>query len=238
MKVLVVEDDELIAESLTDILDVLGHESIGTAADAETAIALCNQVHPDIALLDIQIGGDLDGIELAEILHDDFDIPFVFTTAFADGSTLSRAKERGPFGYVIKPYGTNDINAALEVAINAFKRLKEAEVHVSPQIIDHSIMLKVDTKLIKVRVDDILYIEAKGDYGVFKTKDSSYIVHTTMKRVQDRLTKYNFQKVHRSYVVNLSKITDIEDSNMVIEDKLIPISRANKDMLMKRLNLF
>jgi len=105
------------------------------------------------------------------------------------------------------------------------------------KIIDNSIFLKVDAKLIKVKIEDILYIEAKGDYALFKTANKGYIVHSTMKKVQDRLEEFNFQKVHRSFVVNLSKIVDIEESNLLIEDKVIPISRANKEALMKRLNL-
>lgn len=237
-KVLIVEDDPMIAESLSDILEVLGHEVIGTAENADRAIELCNEQEPDIALLDIQIGGDIDGVDLAEMINDEFDLPFIFTTAFADSNTISRAKERGPFGYLVKPYGVKDLNAAIEVAMGAFQRLKKAEKKGGGgQIIERNIFLKVDSKLIKVKIDDILYIEAKGDYALFKTKVKGYIVHGTMKKFQMRLDKFNFQKVHRSFIVNLDKIEDIEESNLLIEGKIIPISRANKEALMQRLNL-
>ncbi|OEK04542.1 LytR/AlgR family response regulator transcription factor [Roseivirga misakiensis] len=237
LKVLVVEDDPMIAESVQDILELLDHEVVGIAEDAETAIQLCNEHTPQIALLDIQIGGDIDGVDLAELINDQFDIPFIFTTAFADDATVARASERGPFGYLVKPYGVKDINAAIEIAMSAYGRLKKAQENPGvSKIIDNSLFLKVDAKLIKVKIDDILYVEAKGDYALFKTLAKGYIVHSTMKRVQERLDQYNFAKVHRSYVVNLSKIVDIEESNLLIEDKVIPISRANKEALMKRLN--
>lgn len=237
-KVLIVEDDPMISESLSDILDVLGHEVIGIADNADRAIELCNEKEPDIALLDIQIAGDIDGVDLAEMINDEFDIPFIFTTAFADANTIGRAKERGPFGYLVKPYGVKDLNAAIEVAMGAFQRLKKAEKKGGGgQIIERNIFLKVDSKLIKVKIDDILYIEAKGDYALFKTKAKGYIVHGTMKKFQLRLDKFNFQKVHRSFIVNLDKIEDIEESNLLIEGKIIPISRANKEALMQRLNL-
>lgn len=239
LRILIVEDDPLIADSLKDILEILGHEAVGIAADAKSAVDICNESEVDIALLDIQIGGDIDGVELAEIINDDFDIPFIFTTAFADNETVSRAKEKGPFGYLVKPYGTKDINAAIEIAIDAFRRLKEAEAKIDTSLIsDFSIFIKVDSKLIKINVEDLLYIEAKGDYALFKTIQKGYIVHTTMKKVQDKLSKYNFQKVHRSFVVNLTKVIDIEESNMLIGEKIIPISRANKAALMNRINLF
>lgn len=237
-KVLIVEDDPMISESLSDILDVLGHEVVGIADNADSAIELCNEKEPHIALLDIQIAGDIDGVELAEMINDEFDIPFIFTTAFADANTIGRAKERGPFGYLVKPYGVKDLNAAIEVAMGAFQRLKKAEKKGGGgQIIERNIFLKVDSKLIKVKIDDILYIEAKGDYALFKTKAKGYIVHGTMKKFQTRLDKFNFQKVHRSFIVNLDKIEDIEESNLLIEGKIIPISRANKEALMQRLNL-
>ena len=177
-------------------------------------------------------------MQLAELLNQNFEIPFIFTTAFADNETITRAKQKGPFGYLVKPYGVKDINAAIEVAMAAFDRLKKAEsASTMSKVIQDSIYLKVDSKLIKVKIDDILYVEAKGDYALFKTKEKGHIVHTTMKRVEDRLTPHNFAKVHRSYVINLSKIIDIEESNLLIDNKVIPISRSNKEALIKRLNL-
>lgn len=238
LKILVVEDDPMIAESVQDILRVLKHEIVGVADDAEKAIAICNESLPDLALLDIQIGGDIDGVDLADLLNQNFQIPFIFTTAFADNDTIARAKSKGPYGYLVKPYGIKDMNAAIEVAMSAFERFKKAsEAPAMSKVIQDSIFLKVDSKLIKVKIDDILYIEAKGDYALFKTKEKGHIVHTTMKRVEERLSGYNFAKVHRSYVINLSKIVDIEESNLLIDNKVIPISRANKEALIQRLNL-
>lgn len=239
MKILVVEDDPMIAQSVFDILSMLDYEVVGIAESGEEAISFCNEKAPDLALLDIQIAGDIDGVELAEIIRDQFDIPFIFTTAFADKSTIERAKAMGPFGYLVKPYGIKEVNAAIEVAKAAFDRLKEAgknSQNVS-KIIDNSLFLKVDNKLIKVKIEDILYIEAKGDYALFKTKTKGYIVHATIKKIEEKLSNYNFQKVHRSFIVNLAKIIDIEESNLLIEDKVIPISRANKEGLINRLNL-
>ena len=238
LKILVVEDDPMIAESVQDILGVLKHEVVGVADDAEKAIAICNETLPDLALLDIQIGGDIDGVDLADLLNQNFQIPFIFTTAFADNDTIDRAKSKGPYGYLVKPYGIKDMNAAIEVAMSAFERFKKAsESPAMSKVIQDSIFLKVDSKLIKVKIEDILYIEAKGDYALFKTKEKGHIVHTTMKRVEDRLNDYNFAKVHRSFVINLAKIIDIEESNLLIDNKVIPISRANKEALIKRLNL-
>lgn len=238
LKVLVVEDDQMIADSVKDILELLNHQVIGIAADAETAISLCNEYKPDIALLDIQIRGDINGVDLAELINDQFDIPFIFTTAFADTNTVTRASEKGPFGYLVKPYGVEEINAAIEVAKGAFDRLKSMEVKVGmSRVMDKSVFLKVNSKLVKVQIDDILYVESVKDYVLFKTLDKYYLVYSTMKNVDKKLCHFNFHKVHRSFIVNLAKIVDMEESNLLIDGKIIPISRSNKETLMGRLNL-
>ncbi len=239
LKVVIVEDDLMISESLKDILRILNHKVVGVADNADEAIELCNKDLPDLALLDIQISGDIDGVDLAEIIRDQFDIPFIFTTAYADNETVLRARDKGPFGYLVKPYGIKEVNAAIQIAKASFDRLKTAEkaaINLS-KIVDNSIFLKVDSKLIKVKIEDILYVEAKGDYALFKTKSKGYIVQTSMKHVEKKLSPFWFQKIHRSFIINLSKIIDIEESNLLIEDKVIPISRANRESLFKRLNL-
>jgi two-component system, LytTR family, response regulator LytT len=239
LKVVIVEDDLMISESLKDILRILNHKVVGVADNADEAIELCNKDLPDLALLDIQISGDIDGVDLAEIIRDQFDIPFIFTTAYADNETVLRARDKGPFGYLVKPYGIKEVNAAIQIAKASFDRLKTAEkaaINLS-KIVDNSIFLKVDSKLIKVKIEDILYVEAKGDYALFKTKSKGYIVQTSMKHVEKKLSPLWFQKIHRSFIINLTKIIDIEESNLLIEDKVIPISRANRESLFKRLNL-
>ena len=239
LKILIVEDDNMISESLREMIEILNHTVVGLADNAEDAIELCNQHSPQLALLDIQIGGDIDGVDLAEIINEQFDIPFIFTTAFADDVTIGRAKETSPFGYLVKPYGIKDINAAIAVAMGVFERLKKTEtLKTISKVIDGSIFLKVDSKLIKVNIEDILYIEAKGDYTLFKTYERGYIVHSTIAKVQDRLGSYGFQKVHRSFVINLSKIVSLEESKLLIAGNTIPISRSNKETLINRLNIY
>jgi DNA-binding LytR/AlgR family response regulator len=239
LKVLIVEDDLMISESLKDILRILNHKVVGIADNADEAIELCNKDLPDLALLDIQISGDIDGVDLAEIIRDQFEIPFIFTTAYADNETVLRARDKGPFGYLVKPYGIKEVNAAIQIAKASFDRLKTAEKAVInlSKIVGESLFLKQDSKLVKIKIEDILYVEAKGDYALFKTKAKGFIVQTTMKHVEEKLGNFYFQKIHRSFIINLSKIIDIEESNLLIEDKVIPISRANRESLFKRLNL-
>lgn len=238
LKIHIVEDEKLIGESLKEILECLNHEVIAISTSVKQALDNLKKDTPDLMLLDIQLEGEKDGIDLAHELDANHDIPFIFTTAFADESTIGRAKEESPYGYIVKPYGIKDINAAIEIAMSNFDKIQSMKSQGEDALVkSKNIYLKVDYRLVKVHEDEIHWIEAKGDYAVFKTDEKSYIVKTTIKNVIEKLDKFKFLKVHRSFIVNLDKVVDIEDSTLLIDKKIIPISRANKEALMERIHL-
>lgn len=238
-RILIVEDETSIAESLKDIIECLNHKVVDVVDNGNCAIEVIENSIVDLILLDIQINGKMDGIELSKLIKEQYDVPFIFTTAFADDKTISKAKEHSPYGYIVKPYGINDINAAMEIALSNYHQMKA--IKQSQGVINthrsNYFYVKSDSRLVKVDIDNLLYIEAKGDYAIFKTEDNSYIVHSTMKNIMNKIDKSRFLKVHRSYIVNLDKIIDIEESNLLINDKVIPISRANKEALNSRINM-
>lgn len=238
-RIFIVEDEALIAESLEEILEVLDHEVVGIADNGPDALKMIEESKPDLMLLDIQIKGKMDGIDVAKKIKDISKAPFIFTTAFADGETIERAKDEGPYGYVVKPYGINDIRVAIEIAISnarSFNELKESQDNLSFEG-SHQLFIKTDSRLVKLKDEEILYIEAKGDYMLFKTREKGHIVHSTMKNVEAKLDPNIFLRIHRSFIINLNEIVDIEDSSVLIEKKVIPISKSYKDGLMKRINL-
>lgn len=238
LRILIVEDDAMIAESMTDILLTLDHEVAGLASDAQTALQMVKDLNPDLALLDIQINGEEDGIDLAEKLSQEVNMPFIFTTAFADSDTIERAKELGPYGYILKPYGIKDVNVAIEIAMKNWKNTEILkEKNEAAELKNNQLWVKTDSRLVRITDDEIQYIEAKGDYALFKTESKSYIVHSTMKNIENKLNQSKFLKVHRSFIVNLEHVVDIEDSNLLIKDKIIPISRSHKDKLFSKINL-
>ncbi len=237
-QILVVEDDQLIADSLNDILECLDHKVVGIAASGEEAIAILKKKPEiDLIMLDIQLSGGMDGVALAEMVKRDYDLPFIFTTAFADPETIQKARNMGPFGYIVKPYGMKDIHAAMEVAMGTYQTLQEIKQNQLKEsyVRNNHLYVKMDSRLVKIKDDDILYIEAQGDYAVFKTDKKGYIVHTTMKNIEQKLDPEKFLKVHRSFIVNMDHIVDIEDGTLLIQDKVIPVSRGNRDSLMSRI---
>lgn len=237
-KILIVEDDTNIADTLKDIVECLGHEAIGVLDTGEAVLDFLKTATPDLILLDIQLKGKMDGLEVASHLNEGMNIPFIFTTAYADDETINTAKTYGPYGYIVKPYGMKDIYAAVEIALNNHRLMQELKdvKQESAMVSKDHLFLKVETRLVKVKEEDILYVEAKGDYVLFKTEDKGYVVLATMKKVEQKLNPKKFVKIHRSFIINLDHVVDIEDSTLVINNKVLPVSRANRENLLSRLN--
>lgn len=236
INILIVEDEASIAESLKEMLEVLEYNVTAVASSYKEAIDALVNKKIELVLLDIQLKGDKSGLDVAEMINNSNEIPYIFTTAYADKKTIELASELGPYGYIVKPYGIKDINPAIEVALSNFQNAKKINSDEGEFLSNH-LYIKANSKLIRLNDDDVLYIEAKGDYAVFKTKEKGYVVHSTMKNITEKMNPKKFLKVHRSFVVNLDKIKDIEDSSIQIEDKIIPVSRQNKPDLMKRIDL-
>jgi two-component system response regulator LytT len=97
--------------------------------------------------------------------------------------------------------------------------------------------VNIDRRLIKINIASINLIEAKGDYIIIKTEDKNYTVHSTLKKIEDKLPASSFLKIHRTYIINIKKIIDIEDNSVLIAKDVIPVSRSNRPELMKRLNM-
>ncbi len=116
-RILIVEDDPLIAEDIAESLKEIGYEIAGMAYDAEEALSLVGAVNPDIAILDINLDSDKDGIQIADHIQKNQKFPFIFLTSYADRATIERAKHTRPMGYIVKPFDERDLFTALEIAL-------------------------------------------------------------------------------------------------------------------------
>jgi signal transduction histidine kinase len=130
-KILVVEDDGIIAMTLRNRLLGLGYDVPPTVFSGEEAVVKATELAPDLVLMDIHLSGEMDGIEAADQIRTQYDIPVIFVTAYADEATLERAKVTEPYGYILKPYQEREVHTAIEIVLykhQAEKRLREAEV--------------------------------------------------------------------------------------------------------------
>ncbi|HEY4088004.1 MAG TPA: ATP-binding protein [Bryobacteraceae bacterium] len=124
-KILVVEDEQVVAMDVEAHLLTLGYEVVGLAGTGEEALSLTDKMCPDLVLMDIQLHGELDGIAVADQIRQRWRIPVVFMTAFAGEETLARAREAGPYGYITKPFKTQDLQATVAVALQQYRNTRE-----------------------------------------------------------------------------------------------------------------
>lgn len=244
--VLVVEDESIVAKDIQQSLIKLGYNVVGTASTGEKALALANELRPDIILMDIMLKGPMSGIDASAEIKKNLAIPVIFLTAYADESTLSKAKVTEPFGYIIKPFKEIDLHTSIEMAL--YKHGKERDIvkerDLLYSIVENKdskdyIFVKSNSRLIKLNTKEIYYIEALKDYVVINTLNSRYTIHSTMKEIEKKMPTADFIRVHRSFIIRIDKIATIDLPNLILENekKVIPIGGSYKDDLVNRLNL-
>jgi DNA-binding LytR/AlgR family response regulator len=248
INVLVVEDESIVSKDIQHSLKKLGYSVVGAASTGEKAIELATSTLPDIILMDIMLKGEMNGIEAADQIRKSCSIPVIFLTAYADESTLSKAKITEPYGYILKPFKEIDLHTTIEMAI--YKHSREQEVVKERDLLfslvenkDSTqkgyIFVKSNSKLVKLKSEDIYYIEALKDYVVIHTPEARYTIHSTMKDIDLKMGQEEFVRVHRSFIVRLDKIATIEYPNLTLEDidKLIPIGGSYRDDLNNKIKL-
>ncbi|SNS97175.1 two component transcriptional regulator, LytTR family [Ekhidna lutea] len=227
VSVLIVEDEPLIADDIALILERAGYDIFGIQDNADDVIRLLNQDKPDIALLDINIEGEKDGIHLAHLINQKYHIPFVFLTSYYDRNTLARAKATNPGGYVVKPYDEGDLIANIELTLS--------KGHAKNDIPSDKVFVRNQGQLQAVDPSEILYAESEDNYTKIFIEDKKLVVSHTLKSVEEQLTPFAFIRIHKSYLVNFQKITSIHEGYVFIEEIKIPIGRAYREDFLKRL---
>jgi DNA-binding LytR/AlgR family response regulator len=235
VRILIVEDDMIIAANISLQLSNLGYEVIGIESRGEEAVAHARLNPPDIILMDINLKGAINGIDAAHAIRRHRDIPIVYLTANNDEATFTRAKETHPHAFISKPFST--LNLQRSIALVAEQLKEGGSGNNGLQVMDDRIFVRHNGKMVKLLLEDILYIEADRNYCNIVTGKGHYLVVCTLKAIENELPDAYFIRVHRSYMVNISKLDVLADHHLEIGRKVIPVSRTHKDLLLGRLHL-
>ena len=203
-------------------------------SNAIEAIKYLNQNKTDLIFLDIHMP-DFNGFDFIRTLKDP---PFIILTT-ADAEFAIQAFEYDCIvDYIVKPIkperfkkSIQKVEGKLNEKVTATTTEKE-----KLQTVD-DFYVNINKRLIKIDIQSIYLVEAKGDYIYLKTDNKNYTVHSTLKKIEEKLPDHMFLKIHRSYIIYINKIIDIEDNSVLIEKDIVPVSRSNRPELMKRLNL-
>lgn len=243
VKIFIVEDEMIIAANISLQLTQLGYEVTGIVSRGEDALSHIHQNSPDIVLLDIQLKGAIDGIETALRIQSNNPTPVIFLTANADDAHFNRAKEANPYAFISKPFKKLDLQRALELTINHVKaeHSDKSDNPVKPPeesyILEDSVFVRHKNSMVKVQIKDIFYIEAQRNYCKVYTNDKEFLLVMTLKDAMNSLPGKTFLRVHRSYLINLSHITKLATTHVVIDGKAIPVSKSSREPLLERLHL-
>ncbi|MBK6777943.1 MAG: response regulator [Flavobacteriales bacterium] len=240
VRILILEDEPLIALDLRAHLEELGYEVSGACDNALDAMAEIVERKPDLLLLDINLGDGADGVQLAEKVKAKHRIPFIFVTSHSDKATLERVKPLRPAGFIIKPFDENDLRTQIELALARYA--SDVEATVAPTdaqrndfVIADSIFIRDKGKLVKVPLDDIHYAEADDNYVTLHTPSRKYVITSTLGAVEEKLKSPHHLRIHRSYLVDLRKITAVEEGYVRIGKENIPVGKTHKEALMARI---
>jgi len=256
IKILIVEDNESYALEIQILIDQLGYESVGVASRGTEVFEMVKVHSPDLILMDVQIKGDLTGIEVAEKIHkDNSQIAIIYITSFDDRNTFDAAQKTKNFGYIVKPFNQLTLEAAIETAImsledgdfsnseNFDKTLEELETFENNSsenvILKDRIFIKKRRKLKKVEFKEILFIEADGNYSLVTTDSQKFILKKSLIKVSELLDSPVFFKISRGMIINLERIDsiDLATNKATIGDLELSISRQYRSELLQQLKL-
>jgi len=223
LKIYIVEDEPLITATVEIALKKQGFKVVGDSDEYKEALVDIDKLNPDLVLLDIQLEGVKDGIDLALQL-DKRKVPYLYLTSQTDPLTIQRVKETSPLGFIVKPFTEAGLQSNIELAWHNFSLTNE-----------EFILLKSEGRLHKINQASINYLKAFDNYCYVITATDKYLVPHTLKNTSEKLNTENFVQTHRSYWVNIRKISSVEKNGVSINKEDIPLSHSHKEEVLQRL---
>jgi DNA-binding LytR/AlgR family response regulator len=240
LKIGIVEDELVIGRTILNTLNELGYAHCGPAISYTEAMEMLEQERPDLLLLDIQLSGKKDGIDVAEKLNELYHIPFIFLTANSDGETIDRAKKVKPHAYIVKPFTKEELYAAIEIAFSNFTCSKQPAKAELPAIHPAKDFMFVRDGYVfrKIFFNDLLYLESDANYITLHLKSQKKVmVRSTLNDLIEQLDTRKFIRIHRSFSVNVDLIDDVFPAEVSVNGTKIPIGKSYKEDLFKALGI-
>ena len=224
--VLIVDDEFLARKLLSEYVSKVDFlQLIDTCSDATKAMEVINEEHIDILLLDIQMP-DISGMEMLKLMNNKPAV--ILTTAYSEYAV--DAFSLGVIDYLLKPFDYARFLQAINKAVNTISVESQSEN------VNDYLMVKADYKLYKVNFDDLLFIEGQHEYVTFHTKTKRITALYSLKNLEDTLPKDRFVRTHKSFIVSIKNIEDIDKVNVTVAGNKIPIGASYRDALIERLS--
>ncbi|WP_420601395.1 LytR/AlgR family response regulator transcription factor [Flagellimonas sp.] len=246
IKILIVEDNVIIADDMQSMLEEIGYEIVDNVIVYEQAVDVLKNNHVDLVLIDIILASDKTGIDLGKHIRDAYNIPFIFVTSNSDRATVENAKTVKPDGYLVKPFEQQDLYTSIEIALSNFNYARkenskeitgnEGDTFTSNSVLKDSIFVKKQHLYYRIQFGDIQFIKADNVYLEVNTVDKKFLVRSPLKDYLEKLPKNKFYRAHKSYIVNVDHIDAINSKDIMINNNLIPISKDFKEFIISSMN--
>ena len=234
MNCIIIDDESTARLIITQLCSSIPKLNIvGEFSNAIDAIKYLNANEVDLIFLDIHMP-DFTGFDFIQTLKNP---PQIILTTSDNNFALEAFEYSCIVDYLLKPIALPRFEKAVAKAESNQISTMDLGVSSDEQGGENDLYVNIDRRLIKIDIPSIYLVEAKGDYINVKTNAQNYTVHSTLKKIEEKLPQTLFLKVHRSYIINIKEIIDIEDNSVLIKKDLVPVSRSNRPELMKRLNL-
>ena len=230
-KILIVEDETIVSLHLRNSLKKLGYSVSHSVTSGEQALEFIAKKVPDLILMDIMLDGKLDGISTVHLIRKHYKIPIIYLTANTDDQSFEMAKATKPFAFIEKPFKKKILKRTFELLIEQISN--ESESDTDAFILKDRVFVRENNNtMVKINLEDILYIEADRAYCQIATSEKTYLITSSLGNLEQKLSSPFLMRVHRSYLVNLQQIDRIEENSITIGSKNITVSRSYwKDFL-------
>ena len=234
MKSILIDDEVMALEILKKLCSKVKElEVVATFSNAIDAIKYLNSNQVDLIFLDIHMP-DFSGFDFVKTLKNP---TYVIATTSEKDFALEAFEHDFIIDFLVKPLSKSRFIKAIQKT-----KIQKEVPKLKNDFSEENTLLdvlyaNVNRRLIKIDIPSINLVEANGDYINVKTSKKNYVIHSTLKKIENKLPSNLFVKVHRSYLINIKKIVDIQDNSVLIEKEIIPVSRINKPELLRRLNL-
>lgn len=239
VNILIVEDELLIAEDIRMQLEKLGYNVSGMAVSYNEAIENIMQNLPDLVLVDINIEGSKDGIELGHFLRDEAEIPFIYLTSNSDKGTVNRAKDTNPNAYLIKPFKPEGLYTSIEMALASASTNHSETNEEEPKddfFLKDCLFVKKKDNFIKVKLEDIKYLKTEGNYiNIVVGAKEKHLIRNSIKNIMSFLPDEMFIQTHKSFLINLNHLDQFSYNQVTIEGEEIPLSKNYRDLLFTKM---
>lgn len=232
VKIGVVEDEMIIAASIVSTLKKLNYLVPTPASSYFEALEMIEKEQPHLLLLDINLGGQKDGIDVAEFVRANHQLPIIFLTANSDTKTVQRAKTVNPNAYLLKPFTKDDLFASIEIAISNF--YENADRNSKKE----NLLVKSGYDFVNIKIEEIIFIQSNDNYVSIQLIDAKpLIVRSTLSEMLEKLPGNEFTRINRSAIINHFFIKKIETDQIMVADTKFTIAVKSRQELLEKVGL-